>query len=112
MQDNKETNEKIYYSIGEVSKIIGISTSKIRFWEKEFDSIKPKKNKKGNRIFNKKELNKLKLIHHLFKEKKYTIDGAKKKMRKNPEKTETHQKVIENLKKIKAELIEIRKNLN
>ena len=112
MQDNKETNEKIYYSIGEVSKIIGISTSKIRFWEKEFDSIKPKKNKKGNRIFNKKELNKLKLIHHLLKEKKYTIDGAKKKMRKNPEKTETHQKVIENLKKIKAELIEIRKNLN
>ena len=112
MQENKETNEKIYYSIGEVSKIIGISTSKIRFWEKEFDSIKPKKNKKGNRIFNKKELNKLKLIHHLLKEKKYTIDGAKKKMRKNPEKTATHQKVIENLKKIKAELIEIRKNLN
>ena len=112
MQENKETNEKIYYSIGEVSKIIGISTSKIRFWEKEFDSIKPKKNKKGNRIFSKKELNKLKLIHHLLKEKKYTIDGAKKKMRKNPEKTETHQKVIENLKKIKAELIEIRKNLN
>jgi DNA-binding transcriptional MerR regulator len=112
MLENKEPNEKIYYSIGEVSKIIGISTSKIRFWEKEFDSIKPKKNKKGNRIFNKKELNKLKLIHHLLKEKKYTIDGAKKKMRKNPEKTETHQKVIENLKKIKAELIEIRKNLN
>ncbi len=112
MLENKDTNEKIYYSIGEVSKIIGISTSKIRFWEKEFDSIKPKKNKKGNRIFNKKELNKLKLIHHLLKEKKYTIDGAKKKMRKNPEKTETHQKVIENLKKIKAELIEIRKNLN
>ncbi|MEC8537904.1 MAG: MerR family transcriptional regulator [Bacteroidota bacterium] len=112
MLENKDTDEKIYYSIGEVSKIIGISTSKIRFWEKEFDSIKPKKNKKGNRIFNKKELNKLKLIHHLLKEKKYTIDGAKKKMRKNPEKTETHQKVIENLKKIKAELIEIRKNLN
>lgn len=112
MLENKDTDEKIYYSIGEVSKIIGISTSKIRFWEKKFDSIKPKKNKKGNRIFNKKELNKLKLIHHLLKEKKYTIDGAKKKMRKNPEKTETHQKVIENLKKIKAELIEIRKNLN
>ena len=112
MLENKDIDEKIYYSIGEVSKIIGISTSKIRFWEKEFDSIKPKKNKKGNRIFNKKELNKLKLIHHLLKEKKYTIDGAKKKMRKNPEKTETHQKVIENLKKIKAELIEIRKNLN
>ena len=100
MQENKETNEKIYYSIGEVSKIIGISTSKIRFWEKEFDSIKPKKNKKGNRIFNKKELNKLKLIHHLLKEKIYNR-WRKEKMRKNPEKTATHQKVIENLKKLK-----------
>ena len=108
----KEKNEKLYYSIGEISKILEISTSKIRFWEKEFESINPKKNKKGNRIFTKKDLEKLTLIQHLLKEKKYTIDGAKKKMRRNPKKTETHHKVIENLKKIKAELIEIRNNLN
>ena len=108
----KEKNEKLYYSIGEVSKILEISTSKIRFWEKEFESINPKKNKKGNRIFTKKDLEKLTLIQHLLKEKKYTIDGAKKKMRRNPKKTETHHKVIENLKKIKEELIEIRNNLN
>ena len=109
---SKENNEKLYYSIGEVSKILEISTSKIRFWEKEFESINPKKNKKGNRIFTKKDLDKLTLIQHLLKEKKYTIDGAKKKMRRNPKKTETHHKVIENLKKIKEELIEIRNNLN
>tara|TARA_S200000501_G_C20834626_1_gene748788 strand:- start:1497 stop:1829 length:333 start_codon:yes stop_codon:yes gene_type:complete len=109
---SKENNEKLYYSIGEVSKILKISTSKIRFWEKEFESINPKKNKKGNRIFTKKDLEKLTLIQHLLKEKKYTIDGAKKKMRRNPKKTETHHKVIENLKKIKEELIEIRNNLN
>ena len=112
MSENKNFNEKLYYSIGEVSKILDLSTSKIRFWEKEFETIKPKKNKKGNRIFTKKDVEKLKLIQHLLKEKKYTIKGAKKKIRKNPKKTETHQKVIENLKKIKAELIEIRNNLN
>jgi len=104
--------EKLYYSIGEISKILNISTSKIRFWEKEFDSIKPKKNKKGNRLFTKKDINKLKLIQHLLEDKKYTIKGAKNKIRNNPNKTETHQKVIDNLKKIKKELIEIRNNLH
>ena len=104
--------EKLYYSIGEISKILNISTSKIRFWEKEFDNIKPKKNKKGNRLFTKKDINKIKLIQHLLEEKKYTIQGAKKKIRNNPNKTETHQKVIDNLKKIKKELIEIRNNLH
>ncbi len=112
MSEERKFNEKIYYSIGEVSKILNVKTSKIRFWEKEFETINPKKNKKGNRIFTKKDLEKLKLIQHLLKEKKYTIDGAKKKIRKNPKKTETHQKVIENLKKIKEDLIEIRNNLN
>tara|TARA_Y100001968_G_C19099130_1_gene591634 strand:+ start:363 stop:701 length:339 start_codon:yes stop_codon:yes gene_type:complete len=112
MSEEKNINEKLYYSIGEVSKVLGITTSKIRFWEKEFEMIKLKKNKKGNRIFTKKDLDKLKLIQHLLKEKKYTIDGAKKKIRKNPTKTETHQKVIESLKKIKGDLIEIRNNLN
>jgi len=112
MSKEEKFNEKLYYSIGEVSIILDINTSKIRFWEKEFETIKPKKNKKGNRILKKKDVKKLKLIKHLLKEKKYTIDGAKKKIRKNPKKTETHQKVIENLKKIKVELIEIRNNLN
>ena len=112
MSEGKKNNEKRYYSIGEVAKILGISTSKIRFWEKEFETIKPKKTKKGNRIFTKNDLDKLILIQHLLKEKKYTIDGAKKKIRKNPKKTETDQKVIESLKKIKEDLIEIRNNLN
>ena len=112
MSKKNQFEEKLYYSIGEVSKIVGISTSKIRFWEKEFDVINPKKNKKGNRAFTKKDLEKIKLIQHLLKEKKYTINGAKKKIRTNPNKTNLHQKVIENLKKIKKELIEIRNNLN
>ena len=112
MSNKKQFEEKLYYSIGEISKILGISTSKIRFWEKEFDMINPKKNKKGNRMFTKKDLENIKLIQHLLKEKKYTIDGAKKKIRTNPKKINLHQKVIENLKKIKKELIDIRTNLN
>ncbi|MBH76318.1 MAG: MerR family transcriptional regulator [Flavobacteriales bacterium] len=104
--------EKLYYSIGEISKILNISTSKIRFWEKEFNTVNPKKNKKGNRLFTKKDINKIKLIQHLLEDKKYTIQGAKNKIRTNPNKVETHQKVIDNLKKIKKELIEIRKSLN
>ena len=108
----KKFEEKLYYSIGEISRILKITPSKIRFWEKEFDIIQPKKNKKGNRIFTKKDLEKIKLIQHLLKDKKYTINGAKKKIRSNPKKTEIHQEVIENLKKIKQELIDIRNNLN
>ena len=70
---------KLYYSIGEISNILGISPSKIRFWEKEFEILNPQKNNKGNRRFTVKDLKKIKLIHHLLKEKKYTIIGAKKK---------------------------------
>ena len=85
--------EKLYYSIGEISKILNISTSKIRFWEKEFDTIKPKKNKKGNRLFTKKDINKLKLIQHLLEDKKYTIQGLKIKL----EITQIKQKHIKKL---------------
>ena len=102
---------KLYYSIGEASKILEISTSKIRFWEKEFKILNVKKDKKGNRRFTKNDLKKLKLINHLLKEKKYTISGAKKKIQNNYETIEKNQEVIENLKKLKAELIEIRKYL-
>ena len=76
---------KLYYSIGEASKILEISTSKIRFWEKEFKILNIKKDKKGNRRFTKNDLKKLKLINHLLKEKKYTISGAKKKIQNNYE---------------------------
>ena len=61
--------EKLYYSIGEVSKMFNVNTSLIRFWEKEFDIIKPKKNKKGNRFFTKLDINNIQLIYHLVKEK-------------------------------------------
>jgi DNA-binding transcriptional MerR regulator len=75
-------SEKQYYSIGEVAKMFNLSISNIRFWEQEFDILKPKKNKKGDRFFTKQDIENLKVIHHLLKEKGYTIEGARKKLSK------------------------------
>ena len=72
---------KLYYSIGEVSEILNVNPSLLRFWEKEFDVIKPSKNKKGNRIYKANDLKNLKLIHYLVKERGFTLEGAKKKLK-------------------------------
>ncbi len=73
-------SEKHYYSIGEVAKMFNLSISNIRFWEQEFEILKPKKNKKGDRFFTKQDVSNLKVIYHLLKEKGYTIEGARKKL--------------------------------
>ena len=72
--------EKIYYTIGEVAELFEVNQSLIRFWEKEFDILKPQKNKKGNRLFTKNDLDNLRLIYHLVKERGYTLQGAKEKL--------------------------------
>jgi DNA-binding transcriptional MerR regulator len=72
--------DKLYYSIGEVAKLFDVNTSLIRFWEKEFDILKPKKNKKGNRLFTPKDVDNLYIIFDLVKEKKFTLQGAKEYM--------------------------------
>lgn len=81
--------EKLYYSIGEVADMFGVSKSLIRFWETEFDILKPRKNQKGNRLFTKKDIDNLKVIYHLVKEKGFTLEGARKKLK------ETKQEVME-----------------
>ncbi len=73
--------KKLYYSIGEVADMFDVNTSLIRFWEKEFPAIRPKKNKKGNRLFTPKEIGKIDRIYTLVKNEGYTLDGAKKAMR-------------------------------
>lgn len=83
MSDTKKVNRKLYYSIGEVAKMYSVNTSLIRFWEKEFDIIKPKKNKKGNRLFTPKDVENFNKIYELVKIKGFTLDGAKKEL-KNP----------------------------
>ncbi|PLX10402.1 MAG: MerR family transcriptional regulator [Marinilabiliales bacterium] len=103
--------EKLYYSIGEVAEIFGVNTSLVRFWEKEFSIIKPKKNKKGNRLFTKQDIDNLHLIYHLVKEKGMTLKGAKKKLKDNKEDAVNNHEVIKKLNSIKEMLLEISSQL-
>lgn len=88
-----------------------VNTSLVRFWEKEFDILKPKKNKKGNRLFTQKDVDNIKVIYHLVKERGYTLDGAKKKLRENKEDTIQNEQIVERLKEIRGFLVELRDNL-
>ena len=103
--------EKLYYSIGEVAELFKVNTSLIRFWEKEFEIIKPKKNKKGNRFFTKQDIDNFYIIYHLVKEKGMTLNGAKKKLKENKEDTLYNIEIIKSLSEIKNLLIEIKDNL-
>lgn len=100
--------EKLFYSIGEVSKMFNVNASLIRYWENEFDIIKPKKNKKGNRLFTKSDIGNLKIIYLLVKERGMTLEGAKKKMKENKEDTLNNYEVIETLNNIKGMLLKVR----
>lgn len=103
--------EKRYYKIGEVAKAFSVNTSLVRFWEKEFDIIKPKKNAKGNRLFTQEDIKNFKLIYNLVKERGFTLEGAKQKLKKNPESTFDKQEIITRLEGVKAELIKIKNQL-
>lgn len=103
--------KKLYYSIGEVAKMFDVNNSLIRFWEKEFHIIKPKKNKKGNRYFTEKDIENFKIIFHLVKERGYTLDGAKKKLRENKDDTIKNVEIVNQLKDIRAQLVAIREQL-
>ena len=103
--------EKRYYKIGEVAKAFNVNTSLIRFWEKEFDIIKPKKNAKGNRLFTQEDIKNFKLIFNLVKERGFTLEGAKQKLKKNPEGTFHNHEIISRLEGVKAELIKIKNQL-
>ena len=101
---------KRYYSIGAVSEMFKVNPSLIRFWENEFAVLKPKKNGKGDRLFRPDDIKNLKLIYHLLREKKYTIEGAKDFL-KNNIKVEEKFELIESLKKLKSFLNELKANL-
>jgi DNA-binding transcriptional MerR regulator len=103
--------EKLYYSIGEVATIFNVNTSLIRFWEKEFDIIKPHKNKKGNRLFTQKDIDNFHLIFHLVKERGMTLKGAQKKLKENKESTESNFEVVKRLKDIRGILVEIKDSI-
>lgn len=103
--------EKVYYSIGELAEMFKVNTSLIRYWEKEFDIIKPHKNKKGNRLFTKEDIDNFHIIYHLVKERGLTLKGAKMKLKENREDTVNNFQVIKSLNDIKEILLEIRESL-
>ena len=102
---------KLYYSIGEVSKLFEVNSSLIRFWESEFDLLKPKKNKKGNRLFTQKDLTYLKIIYELVKVKGYTLEGAKRALKDDRNTLLEKQNLIDALSKIKIQLESLKKDL-
>lgn len=111
MSDTEKTIKKLYYTIGEVAKMFKVNTSLIRFWEKEFDIIKPAKNKKGNRLFTPDDIDNFHLIFHLVKEKGMTLSGAKNAIKIRNSKTQDNFELLKLLKNIKNDLLEIKNNL-
>jgi len=103
---------KIYFSIGEVAEMFNVNTSLIRFWEKEFDIIKPQKNKKGNRLFTQEDIENFRIIFHLVKERGYTLQGAKEKLKDNKTETVDNVEIIKTLNNIKSFLLELKKGLD
>jgi len=100
--------EKLYYSIGEVAEIFNVAPSLIRFWESEFEIIQPKKNRKGNRQFTKEDIDNVRLIYHLVKEKGFTLQGAKEMIKNDSVAMKDKMEFIESLKQIRVFLQELR----
>ncbi|MDR1172123.1 MAG: MerR family transcriptional regulator [Bacteroidales bacterium] len=102
----------MYYSISEVAAMFDVNASLIRFWEKEFDIIKPKKNAKGNRLFTQQDIDSIALIHHYVKERRLTLEGARQKIKENRDDAEHTFQIVQSLKKVRAMLLEIKENID
>ena len=105
--------EKLFYSMGEVAEMFDVNASLIRHWESQFSVIRPKRNKKGNRLFSPRDVENLKLIYHLVKERGMTLEGAKKALRQQPAEggMERDAELMERLQRIRALLVEVREDL-
>ena len=103
--------EKRYYTIGELAKAMEVNTSLIRFWEKEFDVLQPKKNAKGNLKFTAEDVKNLKLIYHLVKERGFTLDGAKTHLKDRKKEDNSNFDIIQKLESVRAELLKIKGQL-
>lgn len=103
--------EKLFYKISEAAEMFSVNISAIRFWEKEFEILKPKKNKKGNRLFTPRDIKNLKIIYHLLKERGFTVEGAKKKLKENKTDTINNIEIVSHLKDIRGFLVNLRKEL-
>jgi DNA-binding transcriptional MerR regulator len=102
--------EKLYYSIGEVADMLGVSKSLIRYWENEFDFLNPKKNKKGDRRFTKENIQQLLIIYELVKERGFTLEGAKQEIKTTRKRLVTKQEVTTRLQHVRNKLNDLRVN--
>ena len=105
--------DKLFYSMGEVAEMFDVNTSLIRHWESQFSILRPKRNKKGNRLFSPEDVENLKMIYHLVKERGMTLEGAKKALRKAPSESgvDRDAELMERLQRIRALLVEVREDL-
>ena len=108
---NNNPTKKLFYKISEAAEMFSVNISAIRFWEKEFDILKPKKNKKGNRLFTPKDIKNIQIIYHLLKERGFTVEGAKKKLKENKTDTIDNIKIVNHLKDIRGFLVNLREEL-
>jgi len=102
---------KMYYTMGEVTEMFNVNASQIRFYEKEFDILQPKKNKKGNRLFTPEDIENLKIIFNLVDEKGFTLKGAKDYLKNNKSGVKENQKIIDSLEKLKGFLVNLAEEL-
>lgn len=105
------SKDKLYFSIGELADAFGVNASLIRFWDKEFDILKPKKNAKGNRMFTQEDVKNLQLIYHLVKERGFTLEGAKTHLKEGQKKTLDKFEIIAKLEMIKKQLQQIKEEM-
>jgi len=108
--DDEQLFQKLYYTVSEVAGMFKVNQSLIRFWENEFDILKPRKNGKGDRLFRPEDVKNLKLIYHLLRDRKYTIEGAREFL-KNNKRADEKFAMIESLKRLKGFLLELKANL-
>ncbi|MBQ8501871.1 MAG: MerR family transcriptional regulator [Bacteroides sp.] len=109
---NNHKNLKLYYSIKEVAQMFDVSESLIRFWEKEFPQLKPKRAGRGVRQYTNEDIEQLKLIYHLVKERGMTLPGARQRLKNNKDAAERNFEIVERLKAIRKELIGMRNALD
>ncbi len=106
--DDETLKKKLYYPIREVAAFFNVNTSLIRMWETEFDILQPRKNRKGDRLFRFEDIKNLQIIYYLLRNKKFSIDGAKKYLKENKGKLDSKQQLLHSLKKIKNFLLDIK----
>jgi DNA-binding transcriptional MerR regulator len=109
--DEEELRKKLYYPIREVAAFFNVNTSLIRAWEVEFDVLQPRKNRKGDRLFRVEDIKNLQIIYYLLRNKKFSVDGAKKYLKENKKKADTNQQLLQSLTKFRSFLVELKTNL-